>query len=125
MSYKGDNIHSYTEIIKKLIDKHFDDKFYQSIDNKSWESLLLELHLKFPDKKIPLANIYKYYKNGYLLDPQLPKVNIAIILVKIFNFIKTNDDLTNHFRETLEQIGTTCIQGISHRLIIDYIAIIH
>ena len=31
--------------------------------------------------------------------------------------------MQNHFLETLNEIGNTCIQGISHRLIIDYIAI--
>ena len=124
MSYKGYDIHAYTEIIKKQINNHFDEKYYKPIDNISWNSLISELHLKFPDKKKSLVNICNYYKNGYLLDPQLPKVNIAIILLEIFNFIKTNNNLINHFRETLEQIGTTCIQGISHRLIIDYIAIV-
>jgi len=125
MSYRGYNIHAYTQIIIEIIKKKFNKTYYQSIDNKSWNTLISKLHLIFPDKKIPLENICKYYKNGYLFDPQLPKINIAIILLHLFDFIKTNDDLIKHFRETLAQIGTTCIQGISHRLIMDYIAIIH
>ena len=87
MSYKGYDIHAYTEIIKKQINNHFDEKYYKPIDNISWNSLISELHLKFPDKKKSLVNICNYYKNGYLLDPQLPKVNIAIIFQIFQNFI--------------------------------------
>ena len=63
------------------------------------------------------------FRNGYILDPELPKVNSAMILVLIWDQIKDDTVLCKHFSETLKQIGNTCIQGISHRLIIDYVAL--
>lgn len=119
--YNGYNIHNYTKQIIDIIPKYFGNIVYGKINNKKWNNILIEIKKTIPNYQT-IQNINKNFKNGYIIDPELPKINIAIILVLIWEQIKNDTILCKHFSETLQQIGNTCIQGISHRLIIDYIA---
>jgi hypothetical protein len=120
--YIGYNIHNYTSQIVNIIPKFFEDMEYKKVDIKYWNKSLNEIKKKYPNH-IAIKNIERNFNNGFIKDPEIPKLNFAIILLIIWDNIKNNDIICNHFLETLNEIGNTCIQGISHRLIIDYIAI--
>ena len=120
--YIGDNVHDYTTQLREIIPKYFDTYINEKVDNTNWETVLSEIKLKYPNMPA-VYNIERNYNNGLIFDPDLPNINSANLLLLIWNIIKNNTELSNHFLETLKQIDNTCIQGISHRLIIDYIAL--
>ena len=112
--YKGYDIHAYTIDIKKI--KGFEEM--QSMDIVFLDEILE----KHPKCIVGINNIKNNTKLGYLVDPEIEGVNILQVLKSLWDKIK-NTDLENHFEETLIDIGPTCIQGISHRIIMDWIAI--
>ena len=60
----------------------------------------------------------EYYRDGKIIDPELGDCNILHILKSLFEMD------TELLCETLVEIGGTCIQGLSHRLLLLYIALI-
>jgi len=120
--YSGYNIHNYTKQVISIIPKYFGEVAYSKVNNDKWLLVLSEIEKKIPNGQ-SIQNMNRNFHNGYILDPELPKVNSAMILVLIWDQIKDDTVLCKHFSETLTQIGNTCIQGISHRLIIDYVAL--
>lgn len=120
--YKGYNIHNYTKEIITIIPKYFGKNVYKKVTILEWKNVLSDICKKIPRCRA-LQNMNKNFKNGFIIDPELPKINSAMILILIWDKVKNNNILCKHFTETLKDIGNTCIQGISHRLIIDYIAI--
>ena len=120
--YHGYNIHSYTKQVISIIPRYFGDIAFSKVDNEKWKSVLLEIEKKISNSQA-IQNIKRNFSNGRIIDPELPKVNSAMILVLIWDQIKNDIFLCKHFSETLKQVGNTCIQGISHRLIIDYVAL--
>ena len=124
--YLGYDIHAYTKIIKPMLGKYISyiDNKYGNIlsDAKNWEKLICELKNKYGNK-VAIFNIQKNYKHGKIVDPDLPGLNIAILLLALWDIIKKINDISiyRHFGETLDCISNTCIQGISHRLFYDYV----
>lgn len=126
--YHGTDIHAYTQQLKTMSDHYSPDiinKYGNVISEEEWNHLLSELQ-KHYGKKVALMNMNSQFKNGWISDPQVPSLNSAILLKALWEKIKRNDvSMIKHFEETLDQIGSTCIQGISHRLFIDYIALLN
>ena len=120
--YIGYNIHNYTSQIVNIIPKFFEKIFYKKANVKTWNKSLTEIKKKY-NNHIAIKNIERNFNNGFIKDPEIPELNSAIVLLVIWDTIKNNNIMCHHFLETLNEIGNTCIQGISHRLIIDYIAI--
>ena len=120
--YIGYNIHNYTKQIVNVIPKYFGITSNTKVDVGEWNKTVSLMQTKYPGNPA-IQNLKKNFHKGFIIDPHLPKVNSAKILILLWNQIKDNDVLCKHFSETLKQIGNTCIQGVSHRLIIDYIAL--
>lgn len=120
--YIGYNIHNYTMQIVNIIPKFFGETAYKKADIKTWNNSLTEIKKRYSNH-IAIKNIERNFNNGFIKDPEIPNLNSAIVLLIIWDTIKNNDIMCRHFLETLNEIGNTCIQGISHRLIMDYIAI--
>jgi hypothetical protein len=60
-------------------------------------------------------------------DPDLPGLDIARLLQGLWlkrqvwqQRNPADQSLHNHLRETFQDISTTCLQGVSHRLLVDY-----
>jgi len=117
--YKGWDIHSYTPMLQKR-----QDNFAQTVSGVQFGALLRELRGHY-GSLVAFSNMQNQYKNGWIRDPHLPLINSAFLLEVLWNKIKLINDVTvyKHFRETLIQIGATCIQGISHRLLVDWISL--
>lgn len=124
--WKGLNIHAYTADIQTQISAHIQilTRLYGlSVKKDQFEIIMREMTQTY-GTKVTFSNFRNNYKNDWILDPDLPEFNIAVLLLAVWNILKCENDnsMYKHFGETLDDIGTTCVQGISHRLFIDYIA---
>jgi len=60
--------------------------------------------------------VCQYQARSGLLDPQLNDLDVAAILVTCWRYAKDNDEL-EQLHESMMEIGGTCRQGQSHRLL--------
>jgi hypothetical protein len=94
------------------------------MDDKLYFKIIDELVEQYGTVINPsIKNLKNVFKNGKIIDPQLPEINFAQILFLIWHnlFILNDKTLFEHFKETLLDINLTCIQGVSHRLLIDFV----
>ena len=130
----NDNIHSHTAALRATM-----APFVNSLNMKyaatplmsrqQFNMLLGEIQgfyrHHFPIQQAVYQNLSNQFHDGKIVDPELPDLNCVLLLLEIWKTLKSSNDqsLLLHFEETLLQIGSTCIQGISHRLAMDYVAI--
>jgi len=129
--WKGYNIHSYSKDINDIIELdriYYKNKFNKNVPEEIFLTTLKEIKQKYgttEKKNICYSNLLCQYKNGWIRDPKISTVNFAHIFVVVWRIVqrksRSSDDLYEHFSETLNDIGSTCVQGISHRLFMDYI----
>jgi hypothetical protein len=120
--YYGTDIHTYTPLIKELLVSQYSDVVWNKpMDENEYTALMDELTEQF-NKHPAITNIQRFTKNGTLVDPQLGETNFIRILHQLWKRVKQLGQV-DHFKETLDQIGDTCIQGISHRILIDWVAL--
>jgi len=126
MSWKGYNVHAYTPEYRKWAVSHIAELeviYGSKLESAMFTSILNELSEKY-GHKVTYSNFRNAYdfKTGWITDPELPGLNCAILLRATWEKVKLQKDesLYKHFGETLDQIGTTCLQGVSHRLLQDY-----
>jgi hypothetical protein len=132
LEYQGWNVHSYTSQLQNKMNRmedlllhHYGSLLLKEVDyNKMW------LHLKQQWPHITaLSNIKQHiqvFPEGMsLVDPELPRVNILIVMWLIYTklVVLQEPSMWQHVEETFQDIGNTCIQGISHRLWADFIAL--
>jgi len=123
--YKGWNVHSYTsdlQIHSNLIDFFRNEP---SLSHDEWHALLDELRSIYGNMDA-LRNMNNVFVKSMwsIPDPQLSNLDSAKVLRYLWkNHIRHSASLRSHFRETLQDIGHTCIQGISHRLIALFVAL--
>jgi hypothetical protein len=98
--------------------------YHQVLEPDQWAVLLTELRQRYGNKRA-LQNMQSRFRHGWIKDPDLPALNSSILLRAVWDKVKEKDDdsMYQHFGETLDTIGGTCIQGVSHRLFLDYVAI--
>ena len=125
--YKGPDIHAYTSQVREMVDIYMPEvyeKYGDKLSREELENLLLEFEKKF-GPKVTYSNIRNNFHNGRIFDKDVPKLNCAILLKVIWEILNEKNDasLYKHFDETLNQICSTCIQGISFRLFLDYVAL--
>ena len=119
--YHGTNIHAYTPQIKQTILDEFKNTKQEPLSEAQLAQLWTELTTRFP-RHPAVANIQRVTKNGIIIDPQLPPLNFLQLLWELWDQVKKEEQF-QHFRETLDQIGQTCIQGVTHRIFIDWRAL--
>ena len=120
----GYDVHAHTQFMRaKFLTPEYLKLFSGTVD---LVPIIEEIGTKYQNMSHPaLINIRNVYRSGTIVDPDLPGLNIAVVLVAVWHRVKElNDDSAFiHFKETLDEIGGTCIQGISHRLLFDYFAL--
>lgn len=126
-TWRGANIHKYAAETDAAIRKHTPDLYKQfgtTLRTQEFETILRELR-NFYGPKVTYGNLRKVFRNGVIHDPEVPSVNCAVLLKAVWHELKLKNDasLFKHFDETLNQIGATCLAGISIRLSMDYIAL--
>jgi hypothetical protein len=125
--YFGDNVHSYTSQIQTNVMNYIpklESKFGNKLSLGELNTILEELELKYGPKPV-YNNMLSHFRNDAIIDPEIPQLNVAVLLKAVWYYVclANEKSLFNHFNETLDQIGTTCIAGISHRLFLDYIVL--
>lgn len=124
--WKGFNIHRYTPELEQLMNNaSYIEKLNghgETVPEEEFRNIIRSLTKKY-GPKVTYSNLEKNFQKGWIKDPQLPSLNSAVLLRAIWEYLESKQDesLYKHFDETLNQIGTTCVQGISHRLFMDYI----
>ena len=120
--YHGMDIHAYTQSMKLLVCSSFTNRqWHETMTDQAMSVLLTDVQLCFPGH-VGVLNIMHHIRGGLLLDPELGTINILQVLRRLWELV-VELKLQDHFKETLDQIGNTCMQGISHRLLIDLVAI--
>jgi len=114
----GYDTHAYSPLLKEYIKTlKLDDMV---VDHKIVMEKLDKLVSKYGSVISPGVNNIKRNintTNNTINDPELPGFNTLVLLDKILDI---NTDL---LKETLVEIGNTCIQGITHRLLMLYHAV--
>lgn len=120
--YRGWDVHQYTSNIRaRLRDEHASTATPYPVPAALMRDIAAVM-----GNKAALGNISRHTTpDGWLRDPELgPQHNFLWLLDRVWNKVKHNQsDLKEHFNETMDTIGTTCIQGITHRIYSDYVAI--
>lgn len=123
--YLGYDVHSYTEVFRSQLPSiltHLprDKVTLQELDH------LIDTMMLWYGPKPAFLNIRQSYdlETCMIADPHLPGLDSAIVLRQLCNHLhaQQNPSLFHHFGETLDDIGMTCRQGITHRLLVDYLA---
>ena len=120
IQYKGWDVHAYTPQMKEVV------KEIQLVDKLSpivHEQMIQEIKGKYTSKPQALIAISKMNSRysaeiqGYI-DPDIG-INVSALLHLTWRRVKeiNDDSLYNAFAETCAEIGNTCIQGDSHRLL--------
>lgn len=127
--WNGSNIHAYTQDIRPHLAALIHEltaEYGQTLNENEFNIIIKEMTQCYGGHKVAFSNMRNNYdtKIGTIKDVQLPGLNVAILLKGVWTKVKILNDpsITQHFGETLDQIGGTCPQGISHRLYGDYIA---
>jgi hypothetical protein len=117
--YLGDDVHAYTPQVREVAQKYI-PTLDPLLSDSEFSTLLTELE-RFYGPKPVYTNFRNTYHQGQITDPTIPGLNIATLLKSVWNCVKQINDssIYRHFGETLDQIGMTCTQGQSHRLLID------
>jgi len=123
--YMGDNVHAYTNQVRETIKSYIPQltsQYGTIVTEVEFDNLLQEFENKYGIKPI-YTNLKSVYRNEGIFDPEIPGINVAIVLKAVWEKMKQlNDDSAfRHFGETLDQ-ANTCLAGITGRICIDYIA---
>lgn len=116
------NVHRLTPTLNKMLPelKISNDP----VDQKTFETTMTKLGEKIglgiEDKRVQKAigNLRKSYRKGRIIDTRLQGVNFVHVLMTV---VEKADALA--LTTTLAEIGNTCPQGRSHRLLGLYLAV--
>ena len=127
--WKGTNIHLYTPMLQQVLNNgeilsKLESQYGRMVTEETFETILKDLTKKYGSKPT-YSNLKTNFKKGFIRDPELPGLNSAVLLQALWAQLEPSKDasLHQHFNETLNEIGVTCIQGISHRLLMDYLVL--
>jgi hypothetical protein len=127
MAYKGWDVHAYTNAWLPTVKKH-SQAFAAPIDQKDFQKMLQDISKRYAPRKLnalhKIARLYQSKIGGYF-DPQFNNINVARLLASTWSLVSTvnNEDVFQGFYETLQDVGTNCVQGDSHRLFAYWIAL--
>lgn len=122
---KGWNVHAYSKTYNTFLGKQKNllDSLKSPIDPNIFNKTLFEITERYKDQKI--KNVLNKFKSRYNIaikgyrDPDLHNLNVAFLLYVTWNKVKELNDnsIWELFHECLLDIGMTCLQGDSHRLL--------
>ena len=113
--HRGYNVHAYSRLLHNILPSL--NISNEPIDVAELDGLIQNLLTRYSNVVQPCLDKIKstYFTNGRICDPDLGAYNIYYVLLELYNW---NNDL---LKETLIEIGTTCLQGLTHRLLVLYI----
>jgi hypothetical protein len=129
--YKGWDVHSYTNLINTPEIKEMLKRVNYHLTQPRAYELFQEIRDHYTDEKINqvlmkmLSRCYLMGNNAFgYIDPDI-QINVISLLHCTWQNVKIQNEqsLFKLMKETLLDIGQTCIQGDSHRLIMLLIAL--
>jgi len=125
--WQGLNIHAYTHQVNQTITSYIPqltERYGEVLPLEDFNSIIQQMEKTY-GPKVVYSNFKNIYTQGWIRDPEVPGLNSAILLHAVWEMVKQkgDDSIYKHFNETLDQIGSLCIQGVTHRLFIDYVAL--
>lgn len=129
-------MHAYTRGIRPLLpalatqlagQHNARDGRQRVITNKEMDEMLAQMKDAY-GVLVAYSNIRKCHAATQppgIRDPDLPGVDFSLVLASVWGEVRRlkSPSLDAHFRETLVTIGATCLQGVTHRLLCDYLAL--
>jgi len=129
--YKGDNVHSYTGDIRNMLQvwlPKISEISPHPLTRDEFVTLCSEIEQSIGTGPVFSNLLSNYHDNVGIIDNDLPGLDGARLLHATWVIIKqlaqTDSSIIKHFKETMDQIGATCIQGVTHRLFCDFVSII-
>lgn len=131
----GWDVHAYTNQMRAIlptVNEILDDKMHRipnHIGREHMNIIIQQIQNHYgPRVSVACSNIMKCYQTKPIpgiFDHELVGVDFARVLLYLWLHVtKVNDpSLYAHFGETLENIGATCLQGVTHRLLVDFVAV--
>jgi hypothetical protein len=121
------DVHSQTAFFRKVVD----DRLIEILRDAHRFTLMnpcINLYRtiegKYQDRADPdvVKALKNMLENWTQIDPDLGSRDLRICSIIAATWSKVEEcEAHDHFRETLAQISSTCLQGISHRLLSDWI----
>lgn len=122
-SYHGWDVHSWTSDLRDLLDQQPEFECRFRVSMHLFDQCLQEIFEMYGEGVKPvlekMRGRYKPIEGGYYdMDLVGKRVNVAHLLVRVWTLVKRINDesIYKWFKETLDDIGLTCLQGDSHRL---------
>jgi hypothetical protein len=122
-NWQNPDVHAHTNEMREVINELYKTLPTQTQHRLSeFDRATIEI-LKHYEGDIHIINtIQKMIARKDVLDSQLSNVSPAGLLSIVwFDIIKPTSEF-DHFRDTLNDMGGTCVQGDSHRLFATYVA---
>jgi len=122
--YTGSNLHAYTHFLRDQLQQYTPHAQGELLTLDEWNQTMAELE-RYYGYKPALLNIKQHYRDGQLLNNELPGLNTAIVLNKLWKRLQQINEpsLFQHFGETLDQIAMTCLAGVTDRIMQDWMVI--
>ena len=121
--YRGWDTHAYTTLWTAEAERL---GFKTPVPVLEWKQLLRDLDAAYPGAVAlrKFAVNFSAATGGYM-DAQLGGLNVARLLLEVWALVRRAQDgsVTAGFGEILADIGNTCVQGDSHRLLAYYVAL--
>jgi len=127
VNYLGYDVHSYTILLQQIIIK-VQNKLATMIcrselSSSDFRTMMQRFQEWYPNH-LALTNIQRNTQINCLVDPDLGSFNFILLIWFYYRCLLLWDDtqqcMKEYFRNTLDDIGSTCIQGITHRLLFDF-----
>jgi hypothetical protein len=133
--YRGWDVHQYSPYLRDRLAELGRD-FSKSPDDGEFQAVCSEISQLLdttteppPDDaqlsaaRLALAKMRNRAAAGNYVDPDLGGAQVGAILVETWRKVQQADDVKAVFIETLADIGDTCVQGDSHRLLLLWLAL--
>lgn len=129
-TYVGWDTHAYSAQFKKSMEERNLD-FMAPVESKEWDTMVAELNNCYSHDNCALRAIrtqndrIKSSEKGVMIDSDLYRCDLARIMLETWKTVKNLNDnsLFKGFGEILCDIGSTCLQGATHRLLTYYVAL--
>jgi len=121
-AYRGYDVHQYTPLVETRITPYWEklqQHYGPALTEEQWHRLVTAWKTQYGTNP-GILNLERVYHDGWIRDPQVPRVNFAVVAAGCWALVQDSVSLREHFGQTLTTIGSTCIQGVSHRLFWDY-----
>lgn len=121
--YKGWNVHAYTPDMR-LAAEPWLKQLRAPLSAAEHAALAQELRQHYAASRAVKRMLRAYRpEHGGFVDAQLSSVNVSRLLAEVWRLVRQEASLRQGFGELLADIGGTCLQGQSHRLLAYYVAL--